>query len=330
MSAADTGSLYFEGAPPALRDTMWRVGAGVRPTEFVQAVVEAFRTVEVISEDAVEARFRASRPFRDFTALLRETPLSAARVLAIGCGRGLAGRGSSYAAAVIRETCAPGAIAELDCLDLTPDTLPQARAPYQLVVTHSLLHFLHDLKPIGRLLLQMIAPGGRYIMANEPNARFWTNPECVRGMQEAGAWEGRRKHLRKYIDPARYWSRLRRLAFGEQRDSIGEMNALLRDRLGLTGELTAKEIVRIVDPHLPDGRPGEFPLGCEGLDWSQLESGPLFGLRLEAVRTSGYVMRENPDRIPERWRATDEKLASLYPLDGCSFSAQWSRAANLL
>jgi hypothetical protein len=106
------------------------------------------------------------------------------------------------------------------------------------------------------------------------------------------------------------------------------MNVLLRGRLGLTRDLTAKEIVRIIDPHLPDHQVGDFQMGSEGLSWSQLESGPLFGLRIEGVRTSGYVLRHNPDVIPQRWRALDEKLALHYPLDGCSFSALWRKPVS--
>src|SRR5205814_1380051 len=93
MSPADTGTLYFEAAPDALRDTMCRVGAACPPPEFVEAVVETFRAVESVSDEEVQARFRSTRAFRDFIAALREAAPSHARVLAIGCGRGLAGRG---------------------------------------------------------------------------------------------------------------------------------------------------------------------------------------------------------------------------------------------
>jgi SAM-dependent methyltransferase len=325
MSAADTCSLYFESMPVALRDTMWRVGASVRPAEFVEAVVETWRTVEIVSDQEVQARFRTSRTWRDYRALLQslEPP---SRVLAVGCGHGLAGRSSAYAASVVREVFPSRTRTSIGRLDLTPYTLAEVRAPYDLVVTHSLLHFLYDPKPVCRLILQMVAPGGVYIMANEPNARFWSNPECVREMNEVGEIEGRRRRFRRLASPARYWSRLRRFAHaGEPQDWIERMNKLLQQRLGLSGDLTPKEIVRIIDPHIPDSYPGEFPMGRDGLNWSELESGPLFGLRLDTVRTSGYVMRDNPDRVPDRWRPMDEKLASLYPLDGCAFSALWRK-----
>src|SRR5206468_4165104 len=153
MSAAETGSLYFEGVPLALQDTMWRVGAGVHPAEFVERVVETFRAVEVVAEEEVQARFRASRPYADFVGLLRAAARPGLRIIVIGCGRGLAGRSSAYAASVVRETLDSGEIGAMDCVDLIPGCPPEARVPYDLVVTHSLLHFLLDPTPVCRLLL---------------------------------------------------------------------------------------------------------------------------------------------------------------------------------
>jgi hypothetical protein len=332
MSPVDTRSLYFEAVPVALRDTIGRVGANVHPAEFVEAVVETWRAVEVVSEEEVQARFRASRPYRDFRALLQDAARQpalrdrAANGLVIGCGHGLAGRSSAYAASVAREVLASDGISCIERLDLTSHmpAIPQRR--YDLVVSHSLLHFLHDPRPICRLLQEMIAPGCVYVMANEPNARFWMNPVCLREMEKTGEAQARTRRWRKLASPSRYWARLRRLAHsGEPRDWVARMNLLLRQRIGLTAELSAKEIVRIIDPHLPDHYPGAYPLGSQGLSWSDLEAGPLLGLRVDAVRTSGYVLRDNPERIPERWRPIDEKLASDFPLDGCSFSALWHK-----
>ncbi len=325
MSAADTGNLYFEGVPLPLQETMWRVGANLRAADFVENIVETFREVEVVADDQVHARFRAGRPYRDFVALLHDAVLSGMRLLVIGCGRGLAGRAAAYAERVVRDTCGQD-IGAIDSIDLTPRVMQELRRPYDVVVTHSLLHFLLDPKPVCRLIREMIVPGGTYLMANEPNARFWANPECVRAMNLAAGWESRRKYLSKYTDPSRYLARLRRLAHpGEPHHWVDRMNAILRQRLGLSADLTAKEIVRIIDPHLPDQYPGEFPMGSQGLSWAQLESGPLAGLHIERVRTCGYVLRDNPDTIPQRWRALDERLTAQYPLDGCSFSALWRK-----
>lgn len=305
---------------------MWRVGAAARPAEFVAAVVEAWRAIEVVTEAEVQARFRSTRAYRDFRGVLWRAARSGARVLAIGCGRGLAGRSSAYAASVAREIFSSAEAGDIDRLDVTPDTLSDDRGPYDIVVSHSLLHFLFEFRPICRLIQQLVAPGGAYVMANEPNARFWSNVACVRQMNEIAASESRSKRLRKFADPARYWARIRRV--GRPAPCWSErINDILRERFHLTAALTPKEIVRLIDPCLPDPHPGVCPIGSDGLDWDGLSEGPLSGMRVEQVVTSGYVLRANPDVVPERWRAVDERLASQYPQDGCSFTALWRKAA---
>ena len=226
----------------------------------------------------------------------------------------------------MREVLATDGISGIERLDLTPHmpAIPQRR--YDLVVSHSLLHFVHDPGPVCRLLHELIAPGGAYVMANEPNARFWMNPVCFARWKRPAKRKLARAACVSSHRPRATGLVCGRLAHpGEPRDWVARMNMLLRQRIGLTAELSAKEIVRIIDPHLPDHYPGDYPLGSQGLSWSDLEAGPLLGLRVDAVRTSGYVLRDNPERVPERWRPIDEKLASDFPLDGCSFSALWHK-----
>jgi hypothetical protein len=243
-------------------------------------------------------------------------------VLAVGCGPGLAGRTAGFAAEVVREVLPHAAVEQVNYTHGAP-------APgntYDLVVTHSLLHFALDLDALGEFLLAAVPPGGWYVMGNEPNARFWANRECLLALEEVDEAESRRNQMRKLADPARYLLRLRRaLNPRPAPDTTAGVNRLLRDRLGMTGELTAKEIVRIVDPHLPDEMPGEYRLGSPGLHWTALATGPLADMTLETVRTSGYVMRDNPAQVPERWRKLDERLKRRFPRDGRSFSALWQR-----
>jgi hypothetical protein len=108
---------------------------------------------------------------------------------------------------------------------------------------------------------------------------------------------------------------------GATPDTVARINLHLRSKFGLQDDLTVKEIVRLADPHQPDEHPGDFVYGSDGLDWASLSC----GFKLDEVRTSGYVMRENPARVPDRWRKLNDDLASRYPLDGCSFSALWRK-----
>jgi len=247
-------------------------------------------------------------------------------VLAIGCGRGFAGRSSGYAASVVREVFGPAEAAEVDRLDVTPELLSEVREPYDIVVTHSLLHFVFEFRPLCRLIQNLVAPGGAYVMANEHNSRFWANPECVREMKNVAAAESRGKRLRKLLDPERYWRRIQRLGRPKPAWS-DQINQILRARFHLAADLTQKEIVRIIDPYMPDPYSGDCPIGKDGMNWADLENGPLAQMRLEHVVTSGYVMRSNPERVPEPWRALDEALSSRHPLDGFSYTALWRKVA---
>jgi hypothetical protein len=311
-------------APDPLFQTLLRVGVERDPAEFAQAVAESFRTAEPVPEAVVQDRFRKSHAYRDFRGTLRKAALAPdARVLAIGCGPGLAGRSSEYAALVTREVYPSAAVEQLD---YTAGFDRAAAAPYDMVVTHSLLHFFFDYTPLCGMIHRTLAEAGAYVMANEPNARFWRNDVCIAELDRVSAAESRRNHLLKFVEPSRYWARLvRAVRPAAAFDMAAGVNRLLRERLGMRGELTAKEILRIVDPHVKDEFPGAFRLGSDGMDWEALRDGPLSGLSLESVRSSGYVMRDNPVRVPERWRELNEELARRFPLDGCSFTALWRR-----
>jgi hypothetical protein len=311
-------------SPDRLYEILSRVGVKRDPVEFAKAVAESFRTVEPMPEAIIRDRFRKSHAYRDFRGMLRKAGLApGARVLAIGCGRGLAGRSADYAALVTREMYPTAAVEQLD---YTAGVEEAVNSPYDMVVTHSLLHFAFDYAPLCALIRRVLGAAGSYVMANEPNARFWRNAECVAELERVSAAGRRRRRLLKYAEPSRYWARLARVVRPNPfRDMTSGVNHLLRERIGMRGELTAKEIVRIVDPHVRDEFPGAHGLGSDGLDWHALGGGPFSGLKLEAVRTSGYVMRDNPSRVPERWRELNDDLARRFPMDGCSFAALWRR-----
>ncbi len=133
-------------------------------------------------------------------------------------------------------------------------------------------------------------------------------------MKRVGEAESRRRLLLKLVNPRSYWAKMRRMLQGRDKlDTFAEASRLVRQRLSLSADLTAQEITAVLEPHL------------DGLSWAEMEAGPLSGMRLEMVRTSGYVKRDNPARVPARWRKLDERLAARYPLDGYAFSALWRK-----
>jgi SAM-dependent methyltransferase len=302
--------------PPAVNSVhqvMRRVGAATPPDDFAAALARAWRAAQSVSDEEIRKRFGMTRGYQDFCGLLREcAPPPGARVLAIGSGDRMGGRRAEYAASVVREQYDRAAVEELNWGDKGPPII--FLGGFDLVVTHSFLHYLPDFRPVCEWICGRVKPGGAYVMANEPNLRFWRNPECVQKMEEVGASESRWQRLSKLANPGSYLAKARRVLQGRaSRDDFAEASRLVRERMGLRADLTVVEIVAIVEPHRG------------GLSWDELAAGPLFGTRLETVRTSGYVRRDNPARVPARWRELDESLASRYPLDGCSFSALWRK-----
>jgi hypothetical protein len=131
------------------------------------------------------------------------------------------------------------------------------------------------------------------------------------------------------LQPHRYVGKLRRLlgtATGVDVPLPARINATLRERHGFTAPLTAQEIERLVDVHLPDELPGDFRIGFDGFDWARLHAEYLPGFELAWVVTSGYMGRSNPAALPSRWQRVNDRLAAAYPLDGSNFSAFWRRA----
>ncbi len=294
---------------------MRRVGAAAAPAEFTAALARALRLAQSISDEEIRRRFGMTRGYDDFCALLHAgAPPRGARILAIGSGERMGGRRAVYPASVVRDHYDGAAsVEELNWDDSLPEEDTGGRR-FDMVVTHSFLHYLQDVHPACEWISRLLKPGGRYVMANEPNARFWRNAECVREMKRVGVAESRRRRLLKLVNPRSYWAKVRRMLKGRDNlDAFAEASRLVRQRLKLSADLTAEEITAILEPHL------------DGLSWAEMEAGPLSRMKLEMVRTSGYVKRDNPACVPARWRKLDESLAVRYPLDGYTFSALWRK-----
>jgi hypothetical protein len=333
MSPVSDIQTELDGSAAALRETMDRVGASVTPEAFVSAVVQTFVKINDTPEDVIRNRFRQTRSFEDFQSLLREAAVTpSTRILAVGCESGFAGRRSGYAEDVIRTIYCPGKV-EVDRLEVSPCLLRHWREHagnyprYRLVVSHSLLHFIHYLKSFCDLIQSLIVPGGEYLMANEPNARFWKNPECLQALKTMDEAEHRHNRLRRAFNPQRYISKALTAIRGKKADFETRINRELKTVLGLRGELTLKEVERIADPYLPDPQTGGFSFGADGFDPQDLEATLLSGLKARSVRSSGYLRRDNIAAIPPLWRRLDQQLAARYPKDGVSLSILWWKPA---
>jgi len=316
-----------------LSAVMSRVHAGLEPAEFIETVAIAFQEARNReSAEVMDQRFRREASFQLFQkalrlALTRGGP--AQSVLVLGCGRGFAGEAADFAAHVVRELSVSSQGLHVRTLSLTPRICFQAPElvgtdrTWDLVVAHSLLHYIPDLGPVFDLIRQALGPSGGLIISHEPNARFWRNPECqaaVANLRKAD----RLRQWRRRLRPSHLFRRFRTKVPRVASISVG-VNRRLAERHGLCAPLTDEEIRRLVDVHRPTASPGTFRIGLNGFDMDDLGQTYLPDFRLLWAGSSGQLGYADTSLFPPKWRRIEAKLAAEQPLAGSVFTAYWSR-----
>lgn len=345
MSNAEFILVDHQNSIAKLRASMERVGAGMSPDAFIRAVSNAYHEVEA-QRQAIDmpAYFRSNGAYHNFKQALlvaREALNRPLSILNIGGGAG-------YDLEVLREVFSTSEIKKIVCCDISADMQALARekangypcrfvlgcaeetliyGPYDLVVTHAMVHHVPDLFSFFNAIRLAVAPGGGYVMGHEPNRRYWANPECMAILKKVQAAERRRLASRKYLSPSLYLYNLSRvLGLAADNSLWTRVNRILQKRYGFASDLTPQEIQRLVDVHIPDGFQGGFKIGFDGFDWQQLQSEFLQDFGLVWVSTSGYLGDTHDHAaLPRQWSEAEVRLAKKYPLDGSNFSAFWQR-----
>lgn len=335
--------VNHENSFSRLKATMERVGVTCDPEEFVLVVSNAYHEVEA-QRHAVDlhAYFRTSGGYENFKQALQRARKALDRpvsILNVGCGAG-------FDLEVLREVFSNEEVKKVVCCDISADMQAIARqkangypcrfvlakvdealvyGPYDLVVTHAMVHHVADLASFLSTINRAVVPGGAYVMGHEPNSRFWLNTECQSQLNRMRTTESRRRRMRKYLKPSSYIFKAARMLGVSADDSLEErINRILRMRHQFKSDLTPQEIRRLVDVHVPDWFGGNFKIGFDGFDLDQLRSEFLRGFKLAWVGTSGYLGETcSASDLPERWQKVDRQLAEKYPLDGSNFSAFW-------
>jgi SAM-dependent methyltransferase len=328
-----------------LEATMRRVGTTLSHAEFVRAVSTAYFEMDA-SRHAAEMHqyFHLCGAYDHLRRALTAAKSMLAqplRILDIGCGAG-------FELSVVREVFVSSDVRQLVGLDPSPDMLSYARqkvegypcrmilgsvrdalefGPFELVVTHAMVHHVPSLAAFFAGIEQSLVPGGIYLMGHEPNRRYWTHLEKQSFFQELQETMHRRRHIGRFFQPSRYVSKLvRLLRLAEEQSPVAQVNRILRQRYGFHGELTAKEVLRLVDVHVPDRLPGEFRIGLEGFDWEELGSGMLRDFQLISLVTYSHLQQStDPKYWPRGWRKLSARLERTYPLDGACFTALWRK-----
>lgn len=337
-----------EKGTASLEASMRRVGARMSAREFIQIVSNTYHAIE--AENYVRVRhalFPRSGSYNDLKSALIQCkhhlpgPIT---VLNIGCGAG-------YEAGVLREIFESGDVRRIVLTDISPDMVRNAETRlaalyrdiefqigsiedlevgvFDLVITHSLVHHIADLPKFFKAVSRVTAPGQDYLMAHEPSSRFYRNPECLRVYNEVQTSEERRKMLMKWVDPRRWIGKLRRMIQPSETDRglYRKINDRLRANYEFTGELTSREIAKLVDIHSPCNLPGDFSIGFDGFDWEKLHRSFLEEFELVQAWTSDYMGGTNPSRLSMRWQQVNDALAEKYPLDGSNFTVLWRKRA---
>jgi len=333
-----------EASMDHLNALMRRVNACLTPAEFIEAVAVTFqeaRNGEL--REVMGQRFRAAASFSMFQKALH-LALSergqAQSILVMGCGHGFAGESADFAAGVLQEIFLSKRASVTTCnlssgfLRQDPETLFSTsqfagqEGTFDLVVAHSLLHYVPDLTAAFTLIRRLLKPSGGLILSHEPNARFWKDEACQEAVQ-ALRKEVRAGQRRSRFNVARLYRRFRAATSQTERVS-DRVNRRLMERYGLMGSLTENEIQRIVDIHRPEAVPGDFRIGLNGFDHENLRQTYLPGFRLIWAGSSGHLGYTCSSSLPPKWRRKEETLAASRPLNGCVFTAYWSQDAAAL
>lgn len=89
------------------------------------------------------------------------------------------------------------------------DLRPASDGAFNLVVTYSVLHHVPDYVALVREMARVAAPGGVVLIDHERSDESWTSPDYAAFLREAVVWPRRRWWY--WVQPSRYWNRLRPL-----------------------------------------------------------------------------------------------------------------------
>jgi len=320
----------------ALGDLMRQVGADMPAERFLAVVTRTYQEVKQQGYAGdVETAFRRSPShgvFGDALVAARKILPPRPAILVLGCGPELAGCDATYAAAVVESVFPVAARGSLACHDVRPPTEdreawapPIAGGPFDLLVSHSLVHFAADVPGLLAGIAGQVAPRGVYVMAHEPNARYWRNAACQRARSDWLAALRRRKTLAKYFSPGRYLSRLTQWWLPRRPDLTVAVNRELRQRHGFTADLRPGELSRLVDPHRPGGLGDAWKIGLDGFDGDALRSECLPAFQQRWLATYDHLGYRGDRPLPRSWQQVERALRTNYPSDGAVLSAVWQK-----
>lgn len=315
---------------PNLCSLMERVGCTASPAEFLGFVSRSYQYAlkTLTIPDAPFESQPSHVVFREGLARASRFLPDNARILVVGCGEDLAGRKADYAVQAVHDVISPGKVSILHSwnwtrADVTSTTRFENVSHFDLVVTNSLLHFAAELGAALQRISGLLSTSGMYLMAHEPNARFWSNLFLRQERQQMRV--GTATNWRHRVFSWSAYSRKLRTLFGQKQPTSREsvVNRYLAEKYSLRGFLTAQEIAALVDPHRPSELGDGFRVGLNGLSVEFLSN--VWGGHMHTIWTQSYDHLGPSDysELPLKWQERDRELAAQYPSDGSSWTALW-------
>jgi SAM-dependent methyltransferase len=256
------------------------------------------------------------------------------------------GTGTGFAAGIVRDRLGDR-LAELVCVDLSPDMLVECRtnvtasgrsgtrflftcgplesiamAPrFDLVITNALLHHLLDVPAFLTQLGQLLQPGGFYVAGHEPHAAYYRHPVLQRAMRLYRTT----RRMARLFQPRRLARRIRLTPVPPSLEA--QTNQALIAQGAIRRPLPPGAISRLVDIHVPPPDPADPFWGEPGLDPKRVAD--LAGLELAVVLTYSHI-KDARSRMFWGWRRVSDMLAGRYPLAGADFILAARRSASAM
>jgi hypothetical protein len=322
--------LANAAAEQSLRGVAERNGYHGSMADFMSGVCRAYRAAQrSLGAEVSVARLEREPSHKVFRMAAQhlDTMLPAkARILVIGCGADFAGQDSAYAAAMVSRWLAGSKELLVDRKELERRDFAEDGARsvcYDAVVSYSLLHFVAELPSVLSYIAQRLVNGGFYLMAHEPNARYWKNPELLAERQRFSIQSGREDRRRRYLRPSA-WGRKIGLLRGKRAPSLEELvNASLREQPAMHSALTWAEVARIIDPHRSMEVKADLRVGVDGFDSDALRTYGFHAWDTLWESTYDHFGHVDYSGLSRSWMRANSELSRRFPLDGSSWSAIW-------